>query len=209
MTEEHACSRNAAKTAESHGAQTEDRRLAVKIIAAGVGAVAGLIPAAAGIATFIDPAARREHKFTDRSKPAGQTLEGGYIRVASLADVPTDGRPLRVTVRDDVTNKWTFTPNEPVGEVFLRRTSSSEKPIAFTTVCPHLGCAISLAKGDDGKPIFKCPCHKSSFQIDGKMIQPTPSPRDMDTLECKVENGVVYVKYENFHTGRTDKTPKH
>ncbi len=209
MTEEHACGGEPC----GHAAPPQDRRLAVKILAAAVGAIAALLPAVVGLVTFADPAARRERKFGDPKKPAGQKTDDGFIPVASLADVPTDGTPLRVPVRDDVTNKWTFSPNEPIGEVFLRRTKDaegSEQLVAFTTVCPHLGCAISLARNADGQPIFKCPCHNSAFELDGKTIEPTPSPRDMDLLETpRVENGLVYVKYENFYTGRAEKKPKH
>ncbi len=209
MTEEHACCQESACPAPP----TEDRRLVVKILAASVGAIAGLVPAVVGLVTFADPATRRERKFSDPKKPAGQKTDDGFIRVASLADVPADGTPLRVTVRDDVTNKWTFSPNEPVGEVFLRKVKDdqgAEKLVAFTTVCPHLGCAISLTKNAEGQPIFRCPCHNSAFELDGQTIQPTPSPRNMDSLETpRVENGVVYVKYETFFTGRTDRKLKH
>src|SRR5437867_3120139 len=118
------CQHSPTKEPAMRAGPTEDRRLVVKILAGAVGALAGLIPAVAGLVTFIDPAARRERKFSDPKKPAGQKTDDGFIRVAALADVPTDGRPLRVAVRDDVTNKWTFSPDEPVGEVFLRRESA-------------------------------------------------------------------------------------
>jgi menaquinol-cytochrome c reductase iron-sulfur subunit len=208
MTEEQGCCQQSA----CHVSPADDRRLVVKILAGAVGTVAGLIPAGIAAFTFLDPATRRERKFADPEKPAGQKTEDGFIRVASAADVPADGRPLRVGVRDDVTNKWTFTPDEPIGEVFLRKVKDdqgAETIIAFTTVCPHLGCAVSLASDAGGKPIFKCPCHNSAFDIDGAMIQPTPSPRDMDALEAEVKDGYVYVKYENFYTGRESKDPKH
>jgi menaquinol-cytochrome c reductase iron-sulfur subunit len=207
MTEEHACCQ------QSGEAAPDDRRLFVKIMAGTVGAVAALVPVGVGLVTFADPATRRERKFSDPSKPAGQKTENGFIRVAALAEVPADGTPLRVAVRDDVTNKWTFSPNEPVGEVFLRKVKDdqgAEQLQVFTTVCPHLGCAISLAKDADGKPIFKCPCHNSSFEIDGKMIpKGNPSPRNMDSLKYQLNDGQVYVKYQNFYTGRTEKQPHH
>jgi Rieske Fe-S protein len=204
MTEEKPCCGGS-----SCHAPPEDRRLVVKILAGSVGVAAALVPAVAGLVTFVDPATRRERKFADPNKPAGQRTDDGFLRAAALSEVPTDGTPLRVALRDDVTNKWTFAPNEPIGEVLLRRTSAEADVTALTTVCPHAGCAVSLGKDDDGTPVYKCPCHKSRFAIDGAMIQPTPSPRDMDELETRVENGMVYVKYENFYTGRSDKKPKH
>jgi menaquinol-cytochrome c reductase iron-sulfur subunit len=189
---------------------TKERRGFIAVLAAGVGLVAGLIPAIAGAVTFLDPVIRREKKFVDPNKPEGQKTEDGYIRVASADALPSDGRPLRVQVRDDVTNKWTFTPDEPIGEVFLIQNKPGGEVTAFTTVCPHLGCSISLGTDADGKQIFKCPCHNSSFELRGTMIaEGNPSPRDMDTLEARVENGEVYVKYQNFHTGRATKQAKH
>jgi Rieske Fe-S protein len=205
MTEEHACCQESSCPAPPR----EDRRLVVKIMAGAVGALAGLVPAVAGLITFVDPATRRERKFSDPKKPAGHKTDDGFIRAVALADVPTDGTPLRVALRDDVTNKWTFAPNEPIGEVLLRRESPQAEVTALTTVCPHAGCAVSLTKDADGKPIFKCPCHNSAFEIDGRRKPPTPSPRDMDSVETRVENGVVYVKYENYFTGREDKKAKH
>ena len=56
--------------------------------------------------------------------------------------------------------------------------------------------------------VFKCPCHNSSFSIDGAIIQPSPSPRAMDTLEAKVDGQEILVQFQNFYTGKTDKVPK-
>ena len=143
---------------------SDDRRLVVKILAGAVGAVATLFPVVAGLVTFADPATRRERRFRDPKNPTGGRTEDGFLRVASLSEVPADGTPLRVTITDDVTNKWTFSPGEPVGEVFLRKTkgnANEEQVTAWTTVCPHLGCSISLVRGEEGKPVFRCPCHNS------------------------------------------------
>jgi Rieske Fe-S protein len=197
MTENHSPGQHADDPTPS-----QERRLFFKIFAGAVGAVAGLIPVVAGLWTFLDPATRRERRFADAKKPKGLKTDDGFIRVASLAEVPQDGRPLRVQVRDDVTNKWTYSPNEPVGEVFLIRKGSGTELTVFTTVCPHLGCSISLASNGAGKQVFKCPCHNSSFELDGACILPTPSPRSMDLLPARVDDGYVYVKYQNYYTGR-------
>jgi Rieske Fe-S protein len=206
MSENHSCCGH--DPVCERPAPTGERRWFITITAAVVGLVAGLVPAIVGLLSFLDPVTRREKKFSDANKPKGQKTEDGFIRVAAESDVPKDGRPLRVQVRDDVTNKWTFTPNEPIGEAFLIRESGGALT-AFTTVCPHLGCVISLASDTGGNQIFKCPCHNSSFQLDGSMIaENNPSPRPMDTLECRVEGGEVFVKYENFHSGRADKVAR-
>ena len=55
---------------------------------------------------------------------------------------------------------------------------------------------------------FLCPCHVSSFTIDGKIDSPTsPSPRGLDELEVQVRDGGVWVVFQNYQAGRPDKVP--
>ena len=44
--------------------------------------------------------------------------------------------------------------------------------------------------------------------VDGQVIEPTPSPRGMDSLECKVTQDEVLVKFETFYSGKTEKVVK-
>ena len=55
---------------------------------------------------------------------------------------------------------------------------------------------------------FRCPCHNSEFQADGAIVPPSPSPRPMDTLDCKVEENEILVKFENFYCGMAQKIVK-
>jgi menaquinol-cytochrome c reductase iron-sulfur subunit len=78
---------------------------------------------------------------------------------------------------------------------------------ALNTTCPHAGCFVNFdAQVDE----FKCPCHNSFFKLDGAIIEPSPSPRAMDSLEVKVDpdTKIVSVKYQNFYTGIADKKVK-
>ncbi|HWR72221.1 MAG TPA: ubiquinol-cytochrome c reductase iron-sulfur subunit [Nitrospirota bacterium] len=68
---------------------------------------------------------------------------------------------------------------------------------AFAPSCPHLGCGYRWFAADQR---FKCPCHVSVFDIDGKVLS-GPAPRALDTLEAKIENGRVLVKFEIFQVG--------
>jgi menaquinol-cytochrome c reductase iron-sulfur subunit len=72
---------------------------------------------------------------------------------------------------------------------------------AFAPNCPHLGCGYRWF-GQDRQ--FKCPCHASLFDIDGKVLA-GPAPRGLDGLETKVEDGRVMVKFEVFQVGTTKK----
>ncbi len=72
---------------------------------------------------------------------------------------------------------------------------------AFSPNCPHLGCGYRWFPHEQR---FKCPCHASIFDINGNLIS-GPSPRPLDTLEAKVENGRVLVKFEVFQVGTARK----
>jgi len=68
---------------------------------------------------------------------------------------------------------------------------------AFSPNCPHLGCGYRWSDADQQ---FKCPCHGSVFDINGKVLG-GPSPRSLDMLEVKLENNRVLVKFEVFQLG--------
>lgn len=61
--------------------------------------------------------------------------------------------------------------------------------MAFSLKCTHLGCSILW---DDKKDKFFCPCHSSSFAINGDVINP-PAPRALDMYKIKIIHGQVEV----------------
>lgn len=154
------------------------------------GGVAALAPLAAGLAAFLDPLRRSAE---DR----------GLVRVTRLSVLPPDGQPRKFTIRADRQDAWTTYQDTPVGAVYLRRTG--DDVVALNVVCPHAGCFVNVA--DDGAH-FRCPCHNSSFALDGSIADPaSPAPRGMDELAVEVRDDEVWVRYQNFRTGRADKTP--
>ncbi len=155
------------------------------------GGLAMLVPALAGLAVFFDPLRRKN----------GQTK---MIRVATLDAVPDDGVPRQFPVIAERVDAWNRS-REPVGAVYLRRKAGQEEIECWTATCPHAGCFVDF---DDETNTFKCPCHNSQFSLDGAIIEPSPSPRPMDTLECKVRKEEILVKFENFYTGKTEKVAK-
>jgi menaquinol-cytochrome c reductase iron-sulfur subunit len=166
----------------------ENRRGFVAIAAGTIGAIVGAVPLLAGLRVFVDPLTRDESDTNSDEK----------IRITSLDAMPEIGKAYRfpvVTVRED---KWNTYEAAPIGAVFLRRVEGREKPVAFTSVCPHLGCSVDI-KGDQ----FKCPCHNSSWTIDGERINPEscPSPRDLDALEVEMKGNEVFVAYKRFRGG--------
>lgn len=156
-----------------------------------VGALATLAPIGAAVVALIDPI-RRVSSASD------------MVLVARRAAVPEDGSPRKFTVTTDRKDAWATYSDTPVGAVYLR--SVGDEIRALNVVCPHAGCFVGVAS-DDSR--FACPCHRSSFDLDGVVNDPaSPSPRDMDALEVEVRNGdEVWVRFQNFLPGREEKTP--
>ncbi len=129
-------------------------------------------------------------------RPQGPML----IPVATLDQVPDDGKPRRFPVRADRRSGWTLLPQVEIGSVYLIRSPGQKVPQALHSRCPHAGCTIALAPAEQ-EAVFRCPCHRSLFRADGSRIEPSPSPRDMDPLECVVQGNRVLVRFENFVLG--------
>ena len=151
------------------------------------GAVGLLVPAATGVAAFLNPL---------RQKGQG----GQFLRLAALDVLPADGTPRKVPVIADRTDAWNRFPAEPIGAVFLRRVG--RKVEALQVLCPHANCSINFEGSPQGGKFF-CPCHAASFNLSGQRTDATsPSPRNMDTLDVEIRNSnEVWVKFENFRMG--------
>lgn len=61
--------------------------------------------------------------------------------------------------------------------------------LAMSLKCTHLGCSVSW---NEEKNRFICPCHSSSFSMNGNVISP-PAPSALDLLPVIIENGLVKV----------------
>ena len=64
-----------------------------------------------------------------------------------------------------------------------------QKAIAFSPSCTHLGCAYHW---DAQIKNFICPCHTSTFSIDGKVLA-GPAPRPLDRYAVRVQNGKLLI----------------
>lgn len=151
-----------------------------------VGACCAGVPLASGLVAWLDP--------LSRSGDGG----GHWIQVADLSSLPTDGTPVRVSVVTSRSDAWTRDAAVPVGVVYLRRTSPAQV-VALHSVCPHAGCFVDYQV--DRKAFF-CPCHDSTFAVDGSINDPrSPSPRPMDSLEVEVRGQGVWLRFQNFRPG--------
>lgn len=163
-----------------------------KLLALVLGGLAALVPVAAGLVTALDPLRRR-------------SAAGVPVRVTTLDALPADGLPRRFPVIAARSDAWNRFQAAPIGAVYLRRAPNGTVE-ALNVVCPHAGCFVefSAAAGN-----FRCPCHQSTFALDGSIASPaSPSPRALDKLAVKVgDDGAVWVTFQNFQSGRADQVP--
>jgi len=166
----------------------------------------GAIPALLGLFSFLNPL-KGKRKIPTAYAEAGESAAPDMVRVCSLDALAENGSPQRFPVIDNQIDAWNFTPDQPVGSLYIQRMSGDDLRV-FNTTCPHAGCSVSC----DGKT-YNCPCHNSAFNLDGSKLtadsgRENPSPRDLDSLDFNIQDGYVWVKFQNFYTGREHKEAK-
>ena len=129
----------------------------------GIIAAAFTIPAAAYL--LLPPRARREDEWTDAGDVSKLAIDS----------------PVQVVFRRNRKDGWKVISEKNTAWVVRK---SADKYVAFGPQCPHLGYAYHW---DESKDNFLCPCHTSTFALDGTVVS-GPSPRGLDRIAIKVEN---------------------
>jgi nitrite reductase/ring-hydroxylating ferredoxin subunit len=113
----------------------------------------------------------------DQAQPAATLTPnvGTWQTVANSTDLPTGG-----VHRFDFGSVVGFVSR---GETGLR---------AVSGVCTHLGCRLNL---DAGARQLNCPCHDSSFTVDGALLhyQLRTAPPPLPHLQVREREGVIEV----------------
>ncbi|HEU5116676.1 MAG TPA: Rieske 2Fe-2S domain-containing protein [Isosphaeraceae bacterium] len=169
-----------------------------------LGTLIALVLAVPGAAYLLNPILPRKKGSSDEKSPGTDEFQTLAVTLNELAvGVPREF-PIVVKRQD----AWVTYPPEPVGTVWLVRQEEGTEPpvLAFTSECPHLGCAIALAADGHG---FFCPCHTSAFALDGERLNHVP-PRGMDPLDVQIpadHSQPIRVKYQRFRTMSEERTP--
>lgn len=182
-------------THPAHNQPQPGRRTFLEWLIVGLGAIVAVVLGAPAVAYILDP--------RNRTAPTND-----FKDVARLSELPI-GEPREFVIRETVRDAWTLNPDQIVGRVFLIR-RDEQRVDAFTTVCPHLGCAVNFTGTTEGIA-FLCPCHGGKFDIQGNRAEPhsNPAPRGMDSLpvQRKPNNpDIIQVQYKNFIQNIADKT---
>ncbi|MEO8496183.1 MAG: Rieske (2Fe-2S) protein [Planctomycetota bacterium] len=181
------------------------RRSFFKIASIVLGLIVGIGPALIGLVAFLDPLRRTPARPISHVGHASRDARS-MIRVASVDALSVDA-PQRFLVIDDQIDAWNFTPDQPIGAVYIEKLKDGSLRV-FNTTCPHAGCSVACIGNE-----YLCPCHNSSFGLDGSKLvdggRENPSPRDLDSLPYEVrEDNSIWVEFKNFYTGKPEKKAK-
>jgi Rieske Fe-S protein len=149
--------------------------------------IVGTALAVPAVLYLVFPLGRRVVKTPDDFLPIGR-LDAFPLGEVKRAEIEAERR-----------DAWTLSPPIPIGAVFVRRTAGGID--VFSTTCPHLSCDVEWRRDR-----FECPCHDSSYGPDGAR-RGGPAQRGLDTLEHRVQNGILEVKYQRFRPDTAEKVP--
>lgn len=175
------------------------RRTFLKYATLGLHALVASLVGIPGVAYLLHPLRRKGAKSNFRP----------VVPLSALSN----SQPTRVTILDTRDDAFTRHTASPIGAVWLvagKDWAAEGSVQCFQTICPHLGCGVDF---DVARGAFVCPCHASEFDPSGARRH-GPSPRDLDTLECRVSSPDargqrwVEVRYEEFVVGQSEKTPR-
>ena len=114
--------------------------------------------------------------------------QSDFVPAADLSQL-TVGKPEEVVFRRTRVDGWRVL-NEKSTAWVLRK--DDQNVVAYTPQCTHLGCAYHW---DEKENNFLCPCHTSTFSIDGKVLN-GPAPRPLDRYVTRIEQGKILIGTE-------------
>ncbi len=120
-----------------------------------------------------------------------RTTEKLWSEVGSVDEFQNIDAPVKKLVTIEQRDGWRKTIAEK--PVYVTKGATGEL-VVLSAVCTHLGCTVPWVEKEKK---FICPCHLGTFAPDGKLLA-GPSPRDMDRLETKIEDGVLKTQYQFF-----------
>jgi Rieske Fe-S protein len=108
-----------------------------------------------------------------------------WLDVASVSEL-TGPQPISRKIVAEQIAGWAVTTEEH--NVFVLPTRNNQ---VLSAICPHEGCEVAWEQAANR---FSCPCHESFFAADGSRIS-GPSPRGLDPLPGRVQDGKLQVQY--------------
>jgi cytochrome b6-f complex iron-sulfur subunit len=108
----------------------------------------------------------------DPAKPADPKIDAGFTVVGTVADLEKNG----------------YLQTKEVA--VLRNPYNPQKLIAVNPKCTHQGCDVKWVTGEKK---YVCPCHSSSFEANGEVIN-GPATKPLAAYAAKIVGTQVLVK---------------
>jgi menaquinol-cytochrome c reductase iron-sulfur subunit len=131
--------------------------------------------------------------------PAFRPKKRHFAKVTDVTTLPT-GQPVQLTFTSRSADA--YLRETVLRTVWVVKHSASAVSV-FSPICPHLGCQYDWHAQ---RRAFICPCHSSVFAADGKVLA-GPAPRPLDTLPQEIKQGELFVEWERFKLGVSEKIP--
>ncbi len=125
--------------------------------------------------------------------PALKRREQSWVEVGKVDDLPV-GKPKPLDYVQTIQDGWMASQTHKA--VWAVKQADGQVT-AFSPLCTHLGCGY---RWEDADRKFKCPCHGSVYDADGKVLA-GPAPRRLDVLPSKIEDGKLFVMYKEYKAG--------
>lgn len=129
--------------------------------------------------------------------PALKRRERPWVDVGAVADLAVE-KPTQLEYQETIQDGW-LSASVQKGVWVVKH--EGDHLTCFAPLCTHLGCGFDW---DGAAGEFKCPCHGSVFDKDGR-VKAGPAPRPLDVLPARVENGRLHVQYKEFKAGLSRK----
>ena len=168
-------------------AEDPDRRGFLKVATCALGGGLGIALAAPALRLVIDPATQ-----TTVTTPTEPIDLGPVERFR--ADKPVKVDVLAPLLKD----AWTTARDVVLGGAWIHQ-QADKQLVAYSAVCPHLGCGI----GFEGNT-FVCPCHDSKFALDGGRMS-GPSKRGLDPLPLEIVGGRLRLTWVAYKMDTADR----
>lgn len=130
--------------------------------------------------------------------PAAGYLAHSGLRKEKLADKASLGKlaelsnePSRKVIKAAIPDAWV---KKEKSIVIWARLDDSGEPVALSASCPHQRCPVNW---DKQKELYICPCHGSSFGVDGAWIS-GPSEQPLKRLSVTNVAGELLIQVQEL-----------
>jgi menaquinol-cytochrome c reductase iron-sulfur subunit len=115
---------------------------------------------------------------------------GDFIATKQKVSELTD-EPVRVDFTFKQKDAWY--ESEVTSTAWVYRDQDTDKIVALSPVCKHLGCTVDWNTDKEHPGEFFCPCHYGRYEKNGKNVAGTPPLAPLDVFPYKEKDGYLYL----------------